>query len=195
MKLPYAVLLLVFCFCGKLSAESLRGFLLTKDNYHLTGYVNQINYVVTGLQIEFTNDFGDRYVIYPNYVKGFGYTKDGETFRYVSKYHEGRWYFLRTIETKKRMDFYRLPDGSQRWVDDRLLAALSSPIPQYWIQIKGQKLLGIQRARFKKTLREYLEETAPELARKIGSKGYRYRNIQDIVRFYNEKKRHRTKRL
>lgn len=190
-----AFTILAFLLCASLSAESFRGFLLTKDDYRLTGYVNQISFVVTGLQIEFTNDFGDRYYIYPNLVKGFGFTKDGTTYRYVSRYHQGRWYFLETVESGKRMDFYTLPDRNQNWVDDGILSLLNEPIPQYWIQIKGQKLYGVTRAGFRKAMREYLSVTAPELAKKIGSKGYRYRDIGSIVEQYNELKRKTLKRL
>jgi hypothetical protein len=173
----------------------MRGFLLTKDDYRLTGYVNQINYVVTGLQIEFTNDFGDRYFIYPSYVKGFGYTRDGETFRYVSRYYEGRWFFLREMVKERQLSFFRVPDGRQRYVDDSLLALLADPIPQYWLQIKGQEILAIQRGGFKRRLRDYLEPTAPALAAKIGSKGYRYRNMEEIITAYLKTYRRSKRRL
>ncbi|PHI21680.1 hypothetical protein CEQ90_02395 [Lewinellaceae bacterium SD302] len=193
MKQLYFVLALLFA--GTLSAESLRGFLVTKDDLRLTGYVNQINYVVTGLEIEFTNDFGDRYYIYPNLVKGFGFTKDGQTFRYVSRYYDGRWYFLEILQRDKRMEFFQIPDGDDNWVNDRLLSLITEPISRYWLAIRGQALFPVHRVGFKRKLREYLQPTAPELAQKIGSKGYRYKNIHEIVAAYEESFKRSKRRL
>lgn len=193
MKQLYFVV--AFLFVSTLGAESLRGFLLTKDDQRLTGYVNQINYVVTGLEIEFTNDFGDRYYIYPNLVKGFGFTKDGMTFRYVSRYYEGRWYFLEVLQRGKKMEFFQVPDGDEQWVDDKLLAMVNEPIARYWLAIRGQSLFPVLRTGFKRKLREYLTPTAPELAAKIGSKGYRYKNIHEIVAAYEQSFRRSKKRL
>lgn len=194
MRLLPILLLSVLGLAG-LRAEEFRGFLLTKDNYHLTGYVNQINYVFTGLEIEFTNDFGDRYHISPRLVKGFGFTHDGETYRYVSRYSEGRWYFLRILRSDRKMLFFSTPDGREGYVDDSLLSVMAASYPQYWLEIPGQPLLGVPRMGFRRKMREYLTPTAPDLARLMGKKGYRYRNLTEIVDLYCSAKKRRSKRL
>ena len=86
--------LLVVALSFSLSAEAYRGFLLTKDDYQLTGYFNLIEYSPTGNFITFTNDFGDVYAIHPMLVKGFGFNEGGESVRYISRFHEGQWFFL-----------------------------------------------------------------------------------------------------
>ncbi|MEM9836391.1 MAG: hypothetical protein AAF828_07810, partial [Bacteroidota bacterium] len=149
-KVYYPLLIGLFLICNSLGAESLRGFLLTKDNYRLTGYINKIEYSLTGIMIQFTNDFGDQYNIYPNLVNGFGFTNGGETFRYVSRYHEGRWLFLKAIDAGKRLSLFQSPDGKKRWVDDSFQTYVDNPLAEYWIQFRGNKLVPVQRAGFKR---------------------------------------------
>ena len=52
-------LLIILGLSFSISAESLRGFLLTKDNYQLTGYFNVLSYSATGNLSTVTNDLGD----------------------------------------------------------------------------------------------------------------------------------------
>ena len=80
------LLLLSFILSVNLLADSYRGFLLTKDDYQLTGYFNGIEYSPYGNFMTFTNDFGDVYAIHPMLVKGFGFTEDGKSVRYVSRF-------------------------------------------------------------------------------------------------------------
>ena len=103
--------LLVVALSFSLSAEAYRGFLLTKDDYQLTGYFNLIEYSPTGNFITFTNDFGDVYAIHPMLVKGFGFNEDGESIRYISRYHEGQWFFLREVEAGRHL---RLVQSARR---------------------------------------------------------------------------------
>lgn len=178
-------------------AESFRGFLLTKDNYRLTGYINKIEYSFTGIVIQFTNDFGDRYNIFPNLVKGFGFTaNDGEQHRYISYYHEGRWLFLRSSQaTAKRLQLLYAPKGPKGLVDDNFQAYFEYPIPEYWLQVRGEPLLPVERTSFRRDLRAYLAPTAPDLAMKIGKKGYRYRDLEFIVEEYNKRAKRSSRRL
>lgn len=178
-----------------LQAESLRGFLLTKDNYQLTGYFNVLSYSPTGSLITFTNDFGDVYSIHPMLVKGFGFSKDGTSFSFVSRFHEGQWFFLYEEVPGKALSLFRLPDGTNNWVDDSMLRLFQTPPPTYYFLYGDRKILPISRLGFKKTLKQFFENRSPALASKIGKKGFRYRDIVDIVVQYNELKGRSRRRL
>jgi hypothetical protein len=178
-----------------LQAESLRGFLLTKDNYQLTGYFNVLSYSPTGNLITFTNDFGDVYSIHPMLVKGFGFSKEGTSFRFVSRFHEGQWFFLHEDVAGRALSLYRLPDGSNNWVDDSMLRLFQTPPPTYYFFYGDRKILPIPRSSFKKTLKVFFERRSPAIASKIGKKGFRYRNLIEIVERYNELKGRSRRRL
>lgn len=192
----YAItLLFFFSLTLSLSAEALRGFLLTKDNYQLTGYFNLLSYSPTGNLITFTNDFGDIYSIHPMLVKGFGFSKDGDSFRFVSRYHEGQWFFLREEVAGRSLSLYRLPDGSDQYVDDSMLRLFSLPPATYYFLYGDRKILPIPRTGFRRTLRDFFENTAPQLSAVIGKRGYRYRDLVTIVTEYNEIRGSRRRRL
>jgi hypothetical protein len=178
-----------------LGAESLRGFLLTKDNYQLTGYFNVLQYSPTGNLITFTNDFGDVYSIHPMLVKGFGFSKDGTSFRFISRFHEGQWFFLHEEVFGRALSLYRLPDGSNNWVDDSVLRLFQTPPATYYFLYGEGKLLAIPRVGYKRTLRDFFEKASPEMAGRIGKKGYRYRDLFDIVVQFNELKGRSRRRL
>ena len=161
-------------------AEAYRGFLHTKDDIHLTGYINFIQYRSNGLVIQFTNDFGDEYIIEPNRVAGFGFSADGdEVLRYVSRYHRGQWLFLRVVERGRKLDLYRVPDNNRRWVDGATYRYLGDPLPMFWVEGRGRLMAPVYRGGFRRFMREMLAD-APTVAEKIGSRGYRYRNLPEI---------------
>jgi len=195
MRYVYTILL-AFFLSVSLSAEAYRGFLLTKDGHQLTGYFNVMEYSPTGNFITFTNDFGDIYSIHPMLVKGFGFSEEGTNFRYVSRFHEGQWFFLREEMAGRYLRLYRLPDGNDRWVDDRVLRLFSNPPPTFYISYEGgKKLLSVPRSGFKRNLRDFFAEASPELAEKIGKKGYRYKDIYAIVGEFNELSGRQRRRL
>ncbi len=174
--------LLFFLLCSiSLSASAFRGFLLTKDGYQLTGYFNLMEYGLQGNFITFTNDFGDVYAIHPMLVSGFGFSTDGRSIRYVSRYHEGQWFFLREDVNGRSLRLFTLPDGNDRWVDDSVLRLFAQPPPTYWLETSDRQLLPLSRLGYKKSLRDFLALASPEIAGKIGSRGYRYRDIYTIV--------------
>ncbi len=189
---PFFLFLL---FSVSLSAASYPGFLLTKDGYKLTGYFNEISYIPTGNVMVFTNDFGDQYVIHPFLVEGFGFNLGGQSLRYVSRYHEGQWYFLREDISGKALTLYRLPDGSDRWVDDSLLRLFVTPPPTYYLGYGKGEILPVPRNGFRRSLRDFFRESAPGLADKIGGKGYRYRDLTTIVEEFNALKGRTRRRL
>lgn len=197
MKKRYLSLVFLLFTLGAMQAESFRGFLLTKDNYRLTGYINKIEYSLTGIVIQFTNDFGDRYNILPNLVKGFGFTADdGELHRYVSHYYEGRWLFLRSPSTPPQLlQLLSAPKGPKEFVDDSFQSYVVNPVAEYWLQLQGEAILPVERFSYRRALKTYLSPTAPSLALKIGRKGYRYKDLAQIVEEYNSQAKRSRKRI
>lgn len=195
---PIYLIWLGLLLSGSLSAASYPGFLLTKDGYKLTGYLNVLSYAPTGNNITFTNDFGDQYTIHPFLVSGFGMNLGGAALRFVSRYHAGQWYFLQEDTPGRSIQLYRLPDGSDRWVDDRLLRLFTNPPPTYFINYRAgdeERILPVPRAGFRRNLREFFGQANPEFARKIGTKGYRYRDLSAIVEAFNQLKSRQRRRL
>lgn len=187
--------LLLFLSCSlSLSAAQFRGFLLTKDGYKLTGYLEVVTYTLTGNTITFSNDFGDRYTIHPFLINGFGFSDDGESYRFVSRFSEGQWYFLQVVNDDRNLKLYSLPE-SRKWVDDKLLRLISTPVPEYFIEPRGQTLIPVPRTAFKRVLREFCKPRYPELAKRIGKRGYRYKNIAGIIAEYNERNSRKRRRL
>lgn len=176
-------------------AEAYRGFLHTKDDIRLTGYINFIQYRSNGLVIQFTNDFGDEYIIEPNRVAGFGFATDGEgVLRYVSRFHRGQWLFLRVVESGRRLDLLRVPDNNRNWVDGTSYRYNGDPLPMFWLEGRNQFIMPVYRGGFRRTMRELLAD-APQVAEKIGSRGYRYRNLPDIIKEYNQRARRASRQL
>ena len=192
MRYCYSLFLLL-ALSFTLGAEAYRGFLLTKDNHQLTGYFNLIEYSPNGNYITFTNDFGDVYAIHPMLVKGFGFNEEGQSIRFISRFHEGQWFFLRQVSQGRHLSLYSLPDGKDRYVDDSMLRLFVNPPPQMWLAYGKGELIGVPRVGYKRFLREFMKETNPSLAKRIGKKGYRYRDLENIVAEYNVTSRRRRR--
>ncbi|NJB87716.1 hypothetical protein GGR26_003500 [Lewinella marina] len=188
-------LLLFFLLTTTAFADSFRGFLLTKDGYQLTGYLNILQYSPGGNIITFTNDFGDEYTIHPFLVSGFGFNYQGEPLRFVSRRHEGMWYFLQEEVRGRAVSLFRLPRGGGPWLDDRMLRVFSTPPPEYYFEYGQGKFLAVPRNGYKRNLRRFFQEASPELAAKIGSRGYRYRDMADIVVEFNARNNRKRRRL
>ncbi len=193
MRQLYLTAFLLVSFA--LPADSYRGFLLTKDGYQLTGYLNILAYAPGGNHITFTNDFGDEYLIHPFLVSGFGFNYDGEPLRFVSRRHEGLWYFLQEDVSGRALSLFRLPRGGGRWVDDSMLRVFVEQPPEYYLEYGQGEILPVPRNGYKRNLRNFFEASSPGLADKIGKRGYRYRDLPSIIEEYNALSRRKRKRL
>ena len=194
--MKYAYLLLFFlCLGTSVRAAELRGFLLTKDGYQLTGYLERIQYSPTGNEIRFVNDFGDTYIIHPFLVSGFGFTHEGTSYRFVSRFHEGQWFFLQEKADGRTLRLYRLPESSDSWVDDSLLRLFTVPPPTFYLEYGRGQLMGVPRTGFRRAMREFFNVVSPAMAKKVGTKGYRYRDLALIVAEVNEMSARQRRRL
>ena len=188
-------LLVFLLFTTPAFADSFRGFLMTKDGYQLTGYLNILQYAPGGNIITFTNDFGDEYTIHPFLVSGFGFNFNGEPMRFVSRRHEGLWYFLQEEVSGKGVTLFRLPRGGGEWLDDRMLRLFRDPPPEYYFEYGQGKFLPVPRGGYKRTLRDFFRQRNADLAAKIGTRGYRYRDMHAIVAEFNSRSDRKRRRL
>lgn len=56
----------------------------------------------------------------------------------------------------------------------------------FFVEIKDRLPVQISKSNFKNSMRKLLKKEAPELAQKIGSKGFRFKNLRNIILQYNE---------
>lgn len=163
-----------------------KGYLITKDEKFITGVVLSVESSDNDSQMIFLNDFGDYYRIHPFLIKGFVFKEKDKTIQYESKFNGERWLFLRVEENGGGIRLYR--SNTSRVVSTASSTGMQSREVQsreYWIEKEGETPFRIYAIGFRGTMRKALEKY-PELAAKIGEKGYRFRNIKTIVKEYNE---------
>lgn len=176
-------------------AASYKGYLVTKNNFHLTGFVQEVSYAPGTILVTFANDFGNVYYIHPALVKGFAFVKDNTLVSYVSRFHNGRWYFLEVVSDGELLSLFELPPTTASWVDGSLQRLTVLELDRYWIQLRQQPVQPVRRWGFRKQMRQLLALRQPDLSRKIGTNGYRYRNLPEIVSECNERFRRKRRKL
>ena len=92
------------------------------------------------------------------------------------------------------MSLYKLPDGTDKYVDASMLRRFATPPPTYYLR-HGKDMYPIPRAGFKRFMRDFMSNSNPNLASRIGRKGYRYKDIANIVAEYNVTSGRRRRRL
>ncbi len=188
-------LLLIIGSVFLIQARSYQGYLVTKNDFHLTGHINVIRYEPQRIVVEFVNDFGDVYQIHPALVKGFSFTEDGQTYNYISRFHENRWLYLEVMHLGRYLSLYQAPPTSERWVDGRMLGVIPA-VEQYWLQFRRGEVEPVRRGGFKRQIRKLFEgQEIDDFSGKLGKSGYKYRNLYDIVVEYNELAGRRRGRL
>lgn len=196
MRLPYSLLFCSLLFSAFLQAETYQGYLITKNNIHLTGFFSTIDHNEGGSNVAFINDFGDVYSIHPALVQGFAFRKGEDTHLYVSRREKRRWVFLRLIykgdfvslmqAPENRTDSFLTPSG----VENRTVR-----FREYWVETPNRTAFPVRRVGFRKEMRKFCERGAPRLAEKIGKAGFRYRNIREIIEAYELERRKRKRKI
>jgi hypothetical protein len=190
-------LLLFLVYLPNLEAGNLRqGYIITKTDHHLTGYIGEINHTQYGSMVEFINDFGTPYFLHPALIKGFAFL-EGPAFRqYESKYWRRQWMFLQVIYPGEDVRLLQSPDliTSFQIVNGKLSSNTKEKV-QYWIDLPDRRLLRVKRWGFRQHMRRLVEDVSPNLADKIGRPGYRYRDLVSIIQEYDRILRQGTRRL
>ncbi len=188
MKYCYALILLLFGLAVTLRGGDLyRGYLVTKNGKQLTGYLGNIQHNGGESRVVFVNDFGTPYKIHPALIRGFVFRKDERWIAFESKRNRRNWMFLRVVYKGDRVSLYKAPEERQGLVVGSNGVALQTyTTHEYYIELNDRQPYRLRRWGFRRRMRRLLNKRAPELAEKIGQKGYRFDNLEKIVKEFNE---------
>lgn len=188
MRSTVLFLLANFLVC-LLPAAPIQGYIITKDNLRLTGSIGQIENSREDNNVIYINDFGSRYRLSPELIKGFVFIIEGQEVVYECRKGEDFWYFLRVLSRGEGMTLYADPlDGIQAFEEAEEISfekAIDHSY-RYYLQVRRRTPFKVKRLGFRKQIRPLLRRRAPELADKIGQPGYRYRDLQKIIDAYND---------
>ena len=184
----FYLLLLFSLFITLGQANPSRGYVITKNGMHLTGSIGKIYHSNFTSEVVFTNDLGTTYSYSPGLISGFVFEQDSTMFFYESKVDQGRWFFFQVLEKGMGMNLYKSPTEKVKlYVQDGIVDSYSYKSTEYWIEVKGRHPVRINRWNFRKKMRRLLRNLAPELSQKIGTPGYRFKNLEEIVSECNQK--------
>lgn len=196
MKKVYTAFLFLFALNTALFATHQPGFIVTKDAKIITGRVAEIFYSTWKTELVFINEMGRRYTFHPAVIKGFAINNNGSIVEFESKYQKGTWRFLEVLEKGKTVSLYRSPmnktqEVSINYGDNRII---NRKVREYWLENGKSAPIRVNSMNYKKLLRFCLSKQ-PEIVEKIGKTGYRFRDIQDIIKEYNRLIAQNAKRI
>ncbi len=193
MKQIYLTVLLAFIPLVYAFSFISSGYIITKNGVRLTGQIGLLNQTNQVSTVVFINDFGNIYTLQPELIAGFVFERDTSMQLFESKIssEERRWVFMKVLAKGNGLNLYSIVTEKESSMgvteidgDQRKLKSMD-----YFLEARSKSKLPIrvQRMGFKRQMKELIQRRAPKLAAKIGSKGYRYRDILQIVEAYNEK--------
>ncbi len=179
-------LLLTLAFSWMLSAtDSYKGYLITKDNIQLTGFVNTVSITALGTLLEFTNDFGTTYIIHPALVKGFAFKEGDQTYVFLSRFYKKQWYFLEVKYLGPLLSLYEAPEPDDNWVISLSDGFNNIPAERFWIQKRDGPITPVPKFGFRRKMRKYMGDQLDLMDSDMEKKNFRYRNLLEIVKQIN----------
>ena len=179
--------LLFLCISTQAFADLYRGYIITLNGYHLTGQIGEIYLSDNQKRVVFINDFGTPYMISPRLIAGFSF-RDGEEFvTFQSTIIQKKWAFLKVVSQGEGIKLLRTPEKETQIIADAY--GLSTQVTRsnaYYLQLRRRKPIKVKRVGFKKQMTILLGKRAPDLVDKLGKKGYRYKDLQEIAKEYEE---------
>ena len=163
-----------------------KDFLITLDGTKLTGKIKHVTLKKGGSHIYFENDFGDTYNVYAATIYGFAFKEEGDMSLYESKQLNGVWRFLKVEKRGEALSLYKSSERQLQFTNTN-----ESPIvveeknPQVWLQFKGEEPFKVYHLSYRRILRNKMA-SFPDLAKRIGKRGFRYNNLSMIVDLYNK---------
>ncbi|MEM6380396.1 MAG: hypothetical protein AAF705_19560 [Bacteroidota bacterium] len=187
MRKIYFCLLLFQMIAVSASAELYKGYIITLNGYHLTGQIGEIYMNEDRKHVVFVNDFGTPYMISPRLIAGFAYDNGERLVTFNSIILDKKWAFMELLSEGEGLKLLKSPEKEIEYVIDAYgLSTAQVKGNKYFIQLRKRKPVQVKRLGFRKQMKQLLGRRAPYLAKKIGTKGYRYNNIEDIAREYLE---------
>jgi hypothetical protein len=162
-----------------------KGYIVTKDGIFLSGYIGDIYHSPRASIVTFINDLGDIYHLEAELIKGFVCRGNQSVDAYKSHLIGRRWFFLKVMVKSKGVVLYQAPlEVSFQQSGLGLAETRTRTTARFWLEWKDKTPMRLQRLGYRNKLRKLLQEKAPSLADKVGSKGYRFGNIPSIIEEY-----------
>jgi hypothetical protein len=165
-----------------------RGYIVTKDQKMLTGYIADVYQTSDHSVVVFINDFGTPYLIQAELILGFVYREDenGEYVTYISLPTRRRSNtFLRIVE-QGSLSLFLAPEHHVRAsINQGVVFAQSYQVTEYWLLAAEQEPLRLRRSSYKRKLKRLLQQQAPEMAAQIGQEGFKFHDLPTIIKSYN----------
>lgn len=163
-----------------------KDFLITLDGSKLTGVIRTITFKKKQTQISFVNDLGTKYTVDASTISGFSYQEEGEISMYESKFLNGEWQFLRVEKKGQALTWYTSSERQLQFSgfnEDPIVVQENKQ--QIWLQFAGEQPFRVYRFSFRGVMRKKMKDY-PALAKRIGKRGFRYKNLPLIVDSYNK---------
>jgi len=188
MKQLYSIIILSLLLGSSLSAKEFDGYIITVSGEQLTGRIGEIFFSEYLSTVIFVNDFGTRYELPAQVIGGFVFRKEnGEVVEYRSKVIDRNFMFLKVICKGEGSFLFRSPEEKTVIIQRAGEVDLRSfRANEYYLQMRGNRPFRIRKLFFRIKMRKILRERAPRLADKIGRKGYRFQDLEQIITEYNE---------
>lgn len=183
MKRLYLLIFSLLFLYTSTSAEDYKGYIITHSGIRLTGLISTIFHSDFGSELTFINDFGTSYQIHPALIRGFAFRNNEDlNILYESRFTKGTWIFLEVIYRGREMSLYKAPE-------ERVSIAHgfnTIQLEEYWVDVPGGKMVPLTRYRYKRRFRRLVKKSEPELAKKIGKPGYRFKDLVRIIEEFNQ---------
>ena len=132
------------------SPDALTGYIVTKNNYHLTGAIGIIEHSHVGSMVEFINDFGTPYFLHPALIKGFVFYEGPAIHAYESKFYQDHWMYLRVQYASDNISLLQTPETivKYEWQDGKVVSR-TRKVVQYWVELSGDRIQPLRRFGFR----------------------------------------------
>ncbi len=187
------ILLVFILFSGSVFAQAeavnnSRGYIVTLSGDHLTGRIGDVIEGNGTSFVMFINDFGTPYMIRAELIRGFAFKENKDMLEYETQFDSRKWLFMKVIVRGAGISLYKSPgynitnqsSGSVNVINNRNFQP-----GRYYIVRGDRNPIPVKRWGFRRNMRKILKERAPEVASKIGDKGYRFKNLEKIIKEYN----------